>query len=1069
LLKVAHLSDIHCRTLRYHQDYRRSFEDVHRHLSRERPDLVIVTGDVVHSKTQMSPELVSLLHTFFDTLIDVAPTRVILGNHDLNLGNLERRDAFSPVVASMADPRLKAYLTSGLSETFTKDGLDFSFWTFSLGDVPGYPTKELWNANPGVNIGLYHGPVHGCAVDSGWRMTGIERDVSSFDGLDYVMLGDIHKRQSFRNGTIAYAGSLIQQNFGEDTEKGFLIWELEKGAHEVKFQLVTGARKFYTVGIQNDLTLPDVTIPPDSHVRLTPPRQLTLAEQREVETRARRILTPHDVVTLPPEVDFTSADSEKDAVSVRTSQVRDTEVQDDLLKRYFSERALEQDVLDQVLSLNRSYQATVDQEETVVRNVRWQVEQMSWSNFFRYGTGNHIDFRKMGGLTGLFGPNDSGKSSLIDILTIGCFDSTTKKIPKNIHVINDQRADASLGMVIRSGEERFMIDKKVERVKSGGKRTAEEREWGRASTKLFRILPDGSKESMVGLSRSETERALRRRIGEFDDFLLTSLSAQANPLDVVACKETARREVLYRFFDLDFFSRKGELARKELNPLLDQLKMLEETDVESTLAAARSQLEALTSQEAALKERLSTVTAELSSAEAELAVVSSRLTGVSSTQSEIKSLDKRISELSAELSRGNEQLRSLDRELSRIDSSLISAQDAARLIHEEDLTDVSSLLREREEELRRVKSDIRQSSHELEGMKRDVRLLSDVPCGDAFPECKFLVNAFKSKSLISGVNSMLAALSKREGELAQEVAALSERDARYRKLSSSANSLGSLTELRTSTERSVVSVKQLVTRFEAEQKSISSRRDELVLSFDGSSLSEMVERRRQVERLRAALTEVHNGLSATQRNIGATQATIENREALLIRLNELRSRCNVLELFAEAMGKDGVPYAILKTLLPVLNHEINRVLSVAVAFQVTVEDDPTDGSIRFFVRDPDGGQRILELVGGAARFVTSIAIRVALFGLSTIPRCNLFVIDEGFGSLDPGRAEGVHRMLGYLRDVFDNVLVVSHLDVMRDVVDNTIEIGVDDEGCSHISVGERSVEDELDEELGRKT
>ena len=74
---------------------------------------------------------------------------------------------------------------------------------------------------------MYHGAVRGSLTDVDWQLAG-ESTLDVFKRYDFSLLGDIHKRQFLNEEkTIAYSGSTIQQNFGEDSEKGFLVWDIK--------------------------------------------------------------------------------------------------------------------------------------------------------------------------------------------------------------------------------------------------------------------------------------------------------------------------------------------------------------------------------------------------------------------------------------------------------------------------------------------------------------------------------------------------------------------------------------------------------------------------------------------------------------------------------------------------------------------------------------------------------------------------------------------------------------------------------------------------------------------------
>lgn len=197
-MRIVHISDLHWRCQRYHDEYRRSFEDLFRKIDELQPDFVVDTGDSVHQKLQMSPELVSHLSWMFRELSRRAQVIVIPGNHDMSLVNKSRMDVLTPVLEALDDPNIYYLKSSG---PFRQPFWPATFWSFSLADRDRWPVPDDWNRQSDqLNIGLFHGSVSGCVTDIGWQMDEAEHNLSMFDGLDYVLLGDIHKRQLFRGG-----------------------------------------------------------------------------------------------------------------------------------------------------------------------------------------------------------------------------------------------------------------------------------------------------------------------------------------------------------------------------------------------------------------------------------------------------------------------------------------------------------------------------------------------------------------------------------------------------------------------------------------------------------------------------------------------------------------------------------------------------------------------------------------------------------------------------------------------------------------------------------------------------
>jgi len=151
-----------------------------------------------------------------------------------------------------------------------------------------------------------------------------------------------------------------------------------------------------------------------------------------------------------------------------------------------------------------------------------------------------------------------------------------------------------------------------------------------------------------------------------------------------------------------------------------------------------------------------------------------------------------------------------------------------------------------------------------------------------------------------------------------------------------------------------------------------------------------------------------------------------------------------------AFSRDGISSSIMATIVPKINEEIRKILSTIVEFDVYLEfDENQDLSIYI----DDGKKRKIELSSGMESTVASIAIRAALANVSFLPKSSLFIIDEGFSYLDSDNLNSINLLLGYLRNSFKTVLIISHIDWMTDICDHVISINKEN-GFSQIIVRE---------------
>lgn len=230
--KIVHLADIHIRTMRLHDEYKEVFVTLLAQVTDllkdyERDEIrIVIAGDLVHQKIVISNEQLLLGTWFLRKLEEIAPLIIIAGNHDLLENNKDRMDSITPMVQFLPDANINYFKES---KCYLDGNVVWCVYSiFEENERPDIESARLQFGDDKTYIGLYHAALINAKTDIGYEIdhgAGLE----IFEGCDAVMLGDIHKRQSFNHKgiIIAYPSSLIQQNFGEKVSKhGFLLWDV---------------------------------------------------------------------------------------------------------------------------------------------------------------------------------------------------------------------------------------------------------------------------------------------------------------------------------------------------------------------------------------------------------------------------------------------------------------------------------------------------------------------------------------------------------------------------------------------------------------------------------------------------------------------------------------------------------------------------------------------------------------------------------------------------------------------------------------------------------------------------
>lgn len=213
--RIVHLADIHIRTFQLHDLYKKQFQELIDQLKIELLELtkeevrICIVGDIAHQKINISNEQIILTSWFLNELSKLGKVIIIPGNHDFLENNIQRLDSITPVVELLNNPDIVYYKDSGVFEDDNIKWVVYSLYQHNK--------RPEFEKNDGFYVGLFHGPIQGLSTDIGYKFEdGYERE--NFVGLDLLLCGDIHKRQTFllpNDAKGVMIGSLIQQNFGE--------------------------------------------------------------------------------------------------------------------------------------------------------------------------------------------------------------------------------------------------------------------------------------------------------------------------------------------------------------------------------------------------------------------------------------------------------------------------------------------------------------------------------------------------------------------------------------------------------------------------------------------------------------------------------------------------------------------------------------------------------------------------------------------------------------------------------------------------------------------------------------
>jgi len=1024
---IHHISDIQIRNLKRHREYEEVFERTYKEIEKNKDNAVVyIGGDIAHSKTDMSPELVDQLSRLFKNLADICPTIIIAGNHDCNLNNLSRMDVLTPIVNNLNHSDLHYLKDSGVYKCADTSFVVWDCWTkeedFILADDVEGDTKVV----------LFHGTVDRAETDLGFHLPS-DVHIDKFKGYDLGLLGDIHKRQFLnKEETIAYCGSLVQQNHGEGLSHGYLLWDVPK--RESKYIEVPNDYGYITLDIDGG-ELPQIDkMPKKARVRV----RASNTKPSELKKCLAILHKKYGIKEMM--VTRTDAIYNNDRVRNKTISVGDvsnSDVQFNLIREYLdSNHHVTDDVMLKIKNINESLNQSIPEEE-IYRNVHWKLKTFEFENMFSYGENNKVDFRKLNGIVGIFAPNASGKSSLLDALSFCLFDTCTRAFRAE-NVLNNKKGNFSCKLNFEVDGQDYFIEKKAKKQRKGNVKV---------DIDFYTIDDTGEKVSMNGDQRRTTQVNIRKVIGTYDDFILTALSSQTNNSVFIDKTQKEKKTLLAQFMGLEIFDKLWSSANEEIREVAAILKNFKKNDWERELSDIKTDKENFEDKHEKLLEAQDVIDKTKKLEEDSIRDLTRKL----------KSIDKSISnidELEEERDNLNNSIDSLKKQRTQ---EIEIYHD--RINNKKELDNKISYHEQNntiEEYKRAVEIDNKGSElkQELESLKQSVgvklekiKKLGDLEYDESCEYCMknpFTLDAIETKKSIDIDKTKVKDLLKRiDGYNKWHNNNWIKIDSGHTDLTETTNALDKITLL-------INESKQSTQLLDEKQKNYFNQ-----LKFNEEKIQKYYEQEqdvvynsnieKEIKTIESNLNDTNYKLDKVNKEINSVFAEIKvldtKRKNILDNIDkvaDLEKKYEAYEYYLDAVKRDGVPYELITKALPTIEGEVNNILSQLVDFQMVFEMDGKN--INNFIVYDDDNIWPLELSSGMERFISSLAIRVGLINVSNLPRSNFLAIDEGWGTMDSDNLNSVYSLFQYLKSQFQFTLIVSHIDSMRDAVDTLLEV-----------------------------
>ena len=1023
---IHHISDIQIRNLKRHKEYEQVFDRLYEKIKENKDNAVAyIGGDIAHSKCDMSPELVDQLSRLFKNLADIVPTIIIAGNHDCNLNNRSRLDVLTPIVENLNHPNLHYLKDSGAYKCADTTFVVWDCWTdekdFILSkDVEG-DTKVV----------LFHGTVDKAETDLGFKLPS-DVHIDKFKGYDLGLLGDIHKRQFVnKEETIAYCGSLVQQNHGEEIGKGYLLWDVPKRTSE--YIEIPNDYGYYTVVIENGKLPNDLdNLPKRARLRAK------VANTSGTELKKCLAVIQHKYGIKEVVVHRTDIlkDRVRDGNKLDLGDVNNPDFQYEMIEEYLNNNFLiDNETLKKIKDINGELNGSLP-IDNITKNVDWKLKRFEFDNMFSYGEDNVVDFTKLSGVVGLFAANASGKSSLLDALCFCLFDTSTRTYTAS-SVLNNKKSSFKCKLLFEVNGQDYVVERIAKKQRNGHVKV---------NVDFYTHDDSGEVISLNGDQRRTTNNNIKQVVGTFEDFILTTLSAQNANTVFIDKTQKERKELLAQFMGLGVFDRLYTLANEEISEVQAVLRNFSKTNYDEQLADVETNIDVLSDNLKDKRKEYKAIEKDVNILQKDILKLNKKIKPIDETVTDINLLQSELKD-NQELHKQTQTLfQEALHKISHIESTKTMTMNQLEEFKNENILQKYNELESFRYDFDKTDTEIDKLKEEVQRKLDKIRKLGDL---EYDPKCEYCMNnvfvkdARETKKLLQDDKLQSDKLISKKNDLDSKIKDLGEVEKKKEQfdkceelfeqlnndLSSVETNRDHLGEKLVYIDEKNVIVEENITKYYEQEKDV----------VHNNKV------KKDIAKQEVELDMTTTYLKSADKNVKETEIELkvsENQKKEIIKIieevQELEEKNVAYRYYLEAVKRDGVPYELISKALPAIENEVNNILSQLVDFTMTFDMDGKNIN-NYIVYDNDNTWP-LDLSSGMERFISSLAIRVGLINVSNLPRGNFLAIDEGWGTMDSENLNSVYNLFQYLKTQFQFTLIVSHIDSMRDAVDTLLEI-----------------------------
>lgn len=556
---IVHISDIHIksnRKIEYEIIFNKLYQNIEEHKKNHPKLLIVITGDICHD-CKLDGTEIDMLDKFLTSLCKLSPVIAINGNHDIVKNDPYELTYILPLTRNkntlkefhlLIHEGMYKYnnIIFGLTNVFSKNVFKIDDKVIKSNNITNF-----------YKIALYHGHVASKQVKN-IIPTGSYFKVEDFDDYDFGLFGDIHQH-CFVSDNKFYSGSLIQQNWGECLEKGYVLVDLVDKQH--KFIQIPNDYGYVTLIINengiinNNLDYPKYAKFNAYYKNITYNDAVIFL--KEIEEKYNTIIKPQQDLFYCGNLG-NSLRLNNDNNNTLDNLKNKKGIEETLLNYIKNKYTLNNNITYIKICIKMIMEKININNNTSSRYIK--LIKLKFNNFFSYGENNEIEFENLKGIILIDGKNGQGKSAIFDAILESIVGNCSRGLTYD--KINYTKDNLMTDITLQVNDDIYRIVRKRS-IKNNKNRTLINNKKNNTDINEIDIYKNNK---LVNNLKNYNQKNdyIKNNICSYDDLINTCFIMQNTFSNFLTISDNDKRSMLLKYLDLDIFETIKTISKNEL-------------------------------------------------------------------------------------------------------------------------------------------------------------------------------------------------------------------------------------------------------------------------------------------------------------------------------------------------------------------------------------------------------------------------------------------------------------------------------------------------------------------------